>query len=61
MDGKEFLMKIMQLGADLDKANDRMESIMIINDAEKLYLNHMKDVKISLTCDQLKNITDPNK
>lgn len=34
---KDFILKMMQLGLDLEKSQDPMQSLIIINDAEILY------------------------
>ena len=42
----EFISEIMKLGVQLDKATLQIEMSIIINDAQVLYTNHLKQLKI---------------
>lgn len=55
----EFLRKIMELGAELDKSHDGFRNNMIINDAEKLYVQHIFEVKLSIKT--IEEYTDESK
>ena len=44
MNKKSFIIKMMQLGAELDKTKDKFQILMIINDSELLYDNHIKEL-----------------
>lgn len=47
---KEFIKKMLELGAKLDKAVNQIEINMIINDAETLYKNRKNLPNILTRC-----------
>ena len=42
----KFVVRMLELGAELDKAVNPIEISMVINDAEILYKNHIKQLTI---------------
>tara|TARA_B110000093_G_C12900071_1_gene380019 strand:+ start:769 stop:990 length:222 start_codon:yes stop_codon:yes gene_type:complete len=42
----KFVVKMLELGAELDKAVSPIEISMVINDAEILYRNHIEQLTI---------------
>jgi len=42
----KFVAKMLELGAELDKAVSQIEISMVINDAEILYRNHIEQLTI---------------
>ncbi|MFT6879113.1 MAG: hypothetical protein ACJARG_000037 [Arcticibacterium sp.] len=42
----KFVVKMLELGAELDKAVSPIEISMVINDAEILYRNHIEQLNI---------------
>tara|TARA_R110000772_G_scaffold382_5_gene1382 strand:- start:3590 stop:3754 length:165 start_codon:yes stop_codon:yes gene_type:complete len=43
---KEFIKKMLVLGAELDQSCSKIEQSIIINDAERLYRKHIEEIKI---------------
>jgi hypothetical protein len=43
----EFIKKMLELGAELDQSTTGIEANLIINDAEILYLNHIKQLTLT--------------
>jgi hypothetical protein len=43
----EFIKKMLELGAELDQSTTGIEANLIINDAEILYKNHIKQLTLT--------------
>lgn len=57
---KQFLAKIMELGVELNKPeNTHLENSVIINDANILYDEHIRQQTTGLTKEKLKELTSP--
>jgi hypothetical protein len=42
----EFIKKMLELGAELDQSTTGIEANLVINDAEILYKNHIKQLRL---------------
>lgn len=43
---KEFIIKMLEYGAELGQATTPIQADMIIADAERLYKNHIKELEL---------------
>jgi hypothetical protein len=43
----EFIKKMLELGAELDQSTTGIEANLVINDAEILYKNHIKQLTLT--------------
>lgn len=48
----KFVVRMLELGAELDKAVSPIEISMVINDAEILYKNHIEQLNIPVVSQQ---------
>ena len=48
----KFVVRMLELGAELDKAVSPIEISMVINDAEILYKNHIEQLNIPVVVEQ---------
>jgi len=44
MEKKEFIVKMLEYGAELDQSTNKVHINMIVNDAELLYDQHVKEI-----------------
>tara|TARA_R110000851_G_scaffold258279_1_gene410719 strand:- start:740 stop:961 length:222 start_codon:yes stop_codon:yes gene_type:complete len=60
----KFVVRMLELGAELDKAVSPIQISMVINDAEILYRNHIEQLtipRVVSTCCDDKDISLKNK